>query len=129
MYEILDDITRGKGTVAQLELLEELANVVRDTTMCGLGQTAPNPVLSTIRYYRDEYMKHIENKKCPAGVCKDLITYSISDLCTGCMVCLRACPESAITGKKQEKHVIDIAKCIKCGACFSVCKFDAVDRL
>ena len=129
MFEILDDITKGKGTVEQLQLLEDLANVVRDTTMCGLGQTAPNPVLSTLRYFHDEYMQHITNHKCPAGVCKELITYNINELCTGCMVCLRACPESSITGEKKKLHIIDVAKCIKCGACFSVCKFDAVDRV
>jgi NADH:ubiquinone oxidoreductase subunit F (NADH-binding)/NAD-dependent dihydropyrimidine dehydrogenase PreA subunit len=127
MYEILDDVTKGEGTLQSLELLEELANAVRDTTMCGLGQTAPNPVLSTLRYFKDEYEEHIKNKRCPAGVCKPLITYSINDKCTGCMVCLRNCPEDAITGAKQKQHVVDMAKCIKCGACKSVCKFDAVD--
>jgi ferredoxin len=126
MWEILDDISNGKGTVAELDLLEELANVVRDTTMCGLGNTAPNPVLSTIRYFRDEYLEHINNKKCPAGVCKELITYSINENCTGCQLCVKQCPENAITGKKKEKHTIEQAKCIKCGACKSVCKFDAV---
>jgi len=127
MFEILDDISKGKGTLESLDLLEELAAVVKDTTMCGLGQTASNPVLSTLRYFRDEYAEHILNKRCPAGVCKELIAYSINDNCTGCMVCLRACPEEAITGKKKELHVIDMSKCIKCGACKSVCKFDAID--
>lgn len=126
MWEILDDISTGKGTIAELELLEELANVVRDTTMCGLGQTAPNPVLSTIHYFRDEYLEHINNKKCPAGVCKELITYSINENCTGCQLCVKQCPVNAITGKKKEQHTIDKTKCIKCGACKSVCKFDAV---
>jgi NADH:ubiquinone oxidoreductase subunit F (NADH-binding)/(2Fe-2S) ferredoxin len=127
MYEILDDVSKGIGTVDQLDLLEELAETVKDTTMCGLGQTASNPVLSTLRYFRDEYVTHIEQQRCPAGVCKELITYSINDNCNGCMLCLRSCPEDAITGKKKEKHVIDESKCIKCGACKSVCKFDAVD--
>ncbi len=127
MYEILDDVSKGEGTIEQLNLLEELANVVKDTTMCGLGQTAPNPVLSTLRYFRSEYRKHIEHRKCPAGVCKELITYSINEQCTGCGVCLKACPEDAITGEKKKRHVIDQARCIKCGACMSVCKFDAVD--
>ncbi|MEO0114966.1 MAG: NADH-quinone oxidoreductase subunit NuoF [candidate division WOR-3 bacterium] len=126
MWEILDDIATGKGTPNELDLLEELANVVKDTTMCGLGQTAPNPVLSTIRYFRDEYIEHLKNKKCPAGVCKELITYTINENCTGCQLCVKQCPERAITGKKKEKHTIDQTKCIKCGACKSVCKFDAV---
>jgi NADP-reducing hydrogenase subunit HndC len=127
MYEILDDISKGKGTLDQLNLLEELAIVVKDSTMCGLGQTAANPVLSTLQYFRHEYIEHIENHRCPGGVCKELITYTINEKCTGCLVCLRACPEDAITGKKNELHVIDVEKCIRCGACESVCKFDAVD--
>ncbi len=127
MYEILEDISNGKGTLADLDLLEELALVVKDTTMCGLGQTASNPVLSTLKYFREEYIEHIENKRCPAGVCKELITYSINENCTGCLACLAVCPEEAITGKKKELHVIDPAKCIKCGACKSICKYDAVD--
>ncbi len=126
MWEILDDISNGKGTIAELELLKELANVVRDTTMCGLGNTAPNPVLSTIQYFRDEYLEHINNKRCPAGVCKELITYTINENCNGCQLCVKQCPENAITGKKKELYTIDQTKCIKCGACKSVCKFDAV---
>jgi NADH-quinone oxidoreductase subunit F len=126
MYEILEDICDGNGTIESLDLLEELAQVVKDTTMCGLGHGAPNPVLSTLRFFRDEYVEHIENHRCPGSVCKELITYSINDLCNGCMVCLRACPEKAITGKKKEPHVLDPELCIKCGACKSVCKFDAV---
>jgi NADH-quinone oxidoreductase subunit F len=127
MYELLDDISKGKGTVEQLEVLEELALVVKDASMCGLGQTAANPVLSTLRYFRDEYLKHIQEKKCPAGVCRELITYKFNDNCNGCGACRLACPEKAITGKKKEPHVIDQGKCIKCGVCRSVCKFDAVD--
>ena len=127
MYEILDDIATGKGTLGSLDLLEELATTVKDTTLCGLGQTAPNPVLSTLRYFRNEYLEHIEHKRCPAGVCKELITYSINKNCTGCQVCLRACSAEAITGKKKELHAIDPDKCIKCGTCRSVCKFDAVN--
>jgi len=126
MWELLDDITRGRGTLAHLDLLEELARVVKDTTMCGLGQTAPNPVLSTLRYFRNEYLEHMVNHRCPAGVCRELITYSISENCTGCMLCIKACPEGAITGEAKKQHVIDSEKCIKCGACKSVCKFDAV---
>ncbi len=126
MYEILDDITRGEGILDQLDLLEELALAVKDTTMCGLGQTAPNPVLSTLRYFRDEYVEHIVNHRCPAGVCKALITYSINENCDGCHLCFKACPEGAINGEPKELHVIDAEKCIKCGACKSVCKSDAV---
>ncbi|MHC4505743.1 MAG: NADH-ubiquinone oxidoreductase-F iron-sulfur binding region domain-containing protein, partial [Planctomycetota bacterium] len=101
MYEILDDISKGDGEPEHLELLDELARVVKDTTMCGLGQTAPNPVLSTLRYFRDEYLEHIERKRCPAGVCKALITFSINESCTGCRACVKACPEDAITGEKK----------------------------
>jgi NADH-quinone oxidoreductase subunit F len=129
MYEILDDISKGEGTLEQLDLLEELAHVVKDTTMCGLGQTASNPVLSTIKYFRDEYIEHIENHRCPGGVCKDLITYVVNENCTGCMLCAKACPENAIIPKKNERHVIDQSKCIQCGACRSVCKFEAVDAV
>jgi Pyruvate/2-oxoacid:ferredoxin oxidoreductase delta subunit len=127
MYEILDDISKGDGRPEQLGLLEELARNVKDTTMCGLGQTAPNPVLSTLRYFRNEYLDHIERNRCPAGVCKALITFSINESCTGCRVCVKACPEEAITGEKKQRHAIDVARCIKCGACRNVCKFGAVD--
>jgi NADH-quinone oxidoreductase subunit F len=126
MWEILDDISRGKGTLAHLDLLQELGEVVKDTTLCQLGQTAPNPVLSTLKYFRDEYLEHIQKKRCPAGVCKDLILYSISPKCTGCLACIKSCPSEAITGKAKEVHVIDAKKCIKCGACLAVCKYDAV---
>ena len=127
MYEILDDISNRKGTLAHLDLLKELAHAVKDTAMCGLGQTAPNPVLSTLRYFHDEYIEHIKDNRCPAGVCKELISYSINENCTGCLLCLKACPERAISGRKKERHAIDSNKCVKCGACTSICKFDAVD--
>jgi NADH:ubiquinone oxidoreductase subunit F (NADH-binding)/(2Fe-2S) ferredoxin len=127
MYEILDDITTGRGTLESLDLLEELATTVKDTTLCGLGQTAANPVLSTLHYFRDEYSEHILHKRCPGGVCKELITYSINENCTGCQVCLRNCTVEAITGAKKEIHRIDPVKCIKCGACQSLCKFNAID--
>ncbi len=127
MYEILDEISKGEGTLAHLDLLEELAIVVKDTAMCGLGQTAPNPVLSTLRYFREEYIEHITNKRCPAGVCTELITFSINENCTGCGACVRVCPAEAITGDKKKRHVIDADRCIKCGGCRSVCRFDAVD--
>lgn len=127
MYEILEDISEGRGNIEQLELLEELALVVKDASMCGLGQTASNPVLSTLKYFREEYVEHIRNKKCPAGVCKALIVYTINENCEGCDLCVKTCPQDAISGKKKEQHVIDAGKCIRCGACKSVCKFDAVE--
>ena len=127
MYEILDDISRGKGSAASVELLKELAYAVKDTTMCGLGQTAPNPIISTLQYFRDEYLEHTEKKHCPAGVCKELITYRINDNCTGCRQCVKVCPADAITGERKECHRIDAAKCIKCDGCRSACKFDAIE--
>ena len=127
MYELLDDISEGRGTMDHLDLLEELAVILKDVAMCGLGQTASNPVLSTLKYFKDEYIEHIQNKRCPAGVCKGLITFSISDLCTGCGACVKACPEGAISGEKKQLHVIDRDKCSKCGACRSICKFEAVE--
>ena len=127
MHELLDDFSEGKGTVEQLDLLEELAEAVRDTTMCGLGQTAANPVLSTLRYFREEYVDHVVHQRCPAGVCKALVTYSINEDCTGCMLCIKACPEEAISGVKRELHTLDTSKCIRCGACATVCEFDAID--
>jgi ferredoxin len=127
MWEIVSDITEGKGKEGDLALLESLARAVKDASMCGLGQTAANPVLSTLRYFREEYEAHIRDKRCPAGVCTALIEYSIiPDKCTGCMACLKVCPESAISGKLKEVHTLDTAKCIKCGACFEACKFDAI---
>jgi NADH:ubiquinone oxidoreductase subunit F (NADH-binding)/NAD-dependent dihydropyrimidine dehydrogenase PreA subunit len=127
MHEILEDISKGKGTLKQIDLLEELAVVVKDTTMCGLGQTASNPVLSTLLYFRDEYLEHVSHGRCPAGVCKELVTYSINEQCNGCMLCVKVCPEGAISGKKKERHTIDPDKCIKCGSCQTVCKYEAID--
>jgi len=127
MWEIVKDISEGKGKEEDLELLEELANVVKDASMCGLGQTASNPVLSTLRYFKEEYKTHIKDKKCPAGVCKELIQYYIlEDKCTGCTACLKVCPSNAISGELKKLHVIDSSKCIKCGACFEVCNFNAI---
>jgi len=129
MTEIVTNITKGHGVEGDLELLEELAVVVRDTSMCGLGQTAANPVLSTLRYFRDEYEEHIRNKKCPAAVCKALIQYFIiSENCTGCGACKKACTQEAISGEKKEPHVIDHDKCIKCGICLETCRFDAIEK-
>jgi NADH-quinone oxidoreductase subunit F len=127
LWEMLDDITHGRGTMEQLDLLEELAEVVRDTSMCGLGQTAPNPVLSTLRYFRDEYVTHIERKFCPATVCRDLFCYRvIAEKCTGCALCVQVCPTGAITGPRRQPHSLDPSKCIKCRACHEICKFDAI---
>jgi NADH:ubiquinone oxidoreductase subunit F (NADH-binding)/(2Fe-2S) ferredoxin/Pyruvate/2-oxoacid:ferredoxin oxidoreductase delta subunit len=127
MLAILTRITEGEGEMADLAQLETLAHVVQDASLCGLGQTAPNPVLSTLRYFRDEYVAHIEDRRCPAGVCRALIEYTIlEDACTGCGLCRRKCPQEAISGEKKKLHVIDQEKCIKCGVCFDVCKFDAV---
>ncbi len=127
MHELLDDISAGRGTLEHLGLLEELGSIVKDASLCGLGQTSPNPVLSTLRYFREEYLEHIEKKRCPAGVCKGLITYRINESCTGCGLCLKSCPAGAIHGEKKERHAIDPRECIKCGACQSVCKFHAVE--
>lgn len=129
LLEILDRITKGQGREGDIELLEKLSNDVKLASLCGLGQTAPNPVLSTIRYFRDEYEAHIREKKCPAKVCKDLLTfYIIEEFCKGCGACLRACPAGAITGEKKKPHRINAEMCIKCGACFDVCKFNAVRK-
>lgn len=128
MLEILERITMGEGTMADLDNLTELSEQIKAASLCGLGQGAPNPVVTTLRYFRDEYITHIEQKKCPAHVCAALLTFTINDKCPGCMVCARACPAVAITGKKREIHVIDQDKCTKCGKCFTVCRFDAVTK-
>jgi len=127
MWEIVSNICDGKGKTQDLDLLEELAETVRDASMCGLGQTAANPVLSTLRYFLDEYKSHIEDKKCPAGVCKELIAYIvIEENCTGCLACKKVCPSDAIDGELKEVHFIHTDKCIKCGACIEACNFDAI---
>ena len=128
MWEVMTDITEGKGKEGDIQLLEALATATKDASMCGLGQTAANPILSTLRYFKQEYDAHIKDKKCPAGVCKELIEYSIvDDKCTGCLACLKVCPSEAITGKLKEVHVLDPSKCIKCGACYEACNFDAIE--
>ena len=127
MLEILDKITEGNATMEDLDKLEELAAYIKDNALCGPGQTAPNPVLSTLRYFRDEYVAHIIDKKCPAGVCKALLRFEVvADKCRGCTVCARNCPTGAISGSVKQPHSIDQSKCVKCGVCMDVCKFKAI---
>jgi len=129
LLEILERITDGRGRPGDMDLLEKLSNDVRSASLCGLGQTAPNPVLSTLRYFRDEYEAHIHEKRCPAGVCKNLLTYSIlEEFCKGCTMCARVCPAGAIVGEKKKPHKIIQEICVKCGACFETCKFKAIKK-
>ena len=126
MLEILEKITAGKGTLEDVELLTSLAHTIKDSALCGLRQTAPNPVLSTLEHFKDEYIAHVVDKKCPAGVCRPLIKYYINDDCIGCGKCKRTCPVEAITGKIKEKHTINTDVCIKCGACALACPTHAI---
>ena len=127
MLEILEKITKGQATMEDLDRLEELCQHLKENSLCALGQTAPNPVISTLKFFRDEYIAHIVDKKCPAGVCKDLLQYKINpDKCRGCTLCARTCPNGAIIGSVKEVHVIDQSKCVKCGACMEKCRFGAI---
>ncbi len=127
LHELLEHITRGNGTEADLVRLRNMSNVIKDTSLCGLGQSSPNPVLSTLDNFMDEYLAHVRDKKCPAGSCKDLMQYIIDPVnCVGCTACARVCPVNAITGERKEAHFIDASICIKCGACMEKCKFDAI---
>ena len=129
LLELLNKITDGKGTMEDLDKITELAEFIKSNSLCGLGQTAPNPVLSTLRYFRDEYVEHIVNKRCPAGVCKALLNYKIDPVkCKGCTLCARTCPAGAISGTVRQPHTIDTAKCVKCGACIEKCKFGAISK-
>ena len=127
MLDILQDICEGRGEDGDLELLEDLSETVKKGSLCGLGQTAPNPVQTTLRYFRAEYETHVADKKCPAGVCKPLFHYEIDpEKCNGCMACALKCPAQAAIGEKKQPHDIDQEKCTKCGVCYQTCKFDAV---
>ena len=129
LLELLNKITDGTGTMEDLEKIDELAQFIKANSLCGLGQTAPNPVLSTLRYFRDEYVEHIVNKRCPAGVCKALLNYKIDPVkCKGCTLCARSCPAGAIVGTVRQPHTIDVSKCVKCGACMEKCKFGAISK-
>lgn len=129
LYEILDKICTGKGTMKDLDKLKHLSQTIKDTSLCGLGQTSPNPVLSTIKNFEDEYLAHVKDGKCPAGACKDMMQYVINDKCIGCTVCARNCPVNCISGERKELHVIDQDACIKCGVCYEQCKFHAIDKI
>ena len=128
LLELLEKITSGNGTEEDLDKLLELSHVIKDTSLCGLGQTAPNPVLSTMHNFWDEYVAHVRDKKCPSGKCTDLVRYMINEKCIGCTACSRVCPVSCISGKVKVRHEINQNACIKCGACYSTCKFSAIDR-
>lgn len=132
MLDVLTDITEGKGKSDDINLLIELADGVRDGSLCGLGQTSSNPILTTLKFFNDEYYAHINEKRCPARFCKELINYKvIGEKCEGCMLCLKSCPVGAISGTKKELHSIDVDKCIKCGTCIELCsgKYTAIERV
>ena len=128
MLEILERIVEGKGEPGDIEKLETLGKNIKETALCGLGQTAPNPVLSTIKYFRDEYEAHIYEKRCPAHHCQKLLNYVITGKCRGCTACTKVCPAGAISGTVKEQHKIDTTKCLKCGACMEKCRFGAIEK-
>lgn len=127
---LLEKITAGNGTIDDFELLEELAHTISEGSLCGLGKTAPNPVITTLTYFRDEYRAHVLDRKCPAKVCKDLFIYQVDEeTCIGCEICRKMCPTKAVTGEKKQPHVIDISKCIKCDVCFTNCPAKAIRKI
>lgn len=128
MLEILTRITEGKGLPGDIDKLERLGTMIKKSSLCGLGQSAPNPILSTIKNFREEYEEHVHNKKCRAGRCASMLSYTINDNCVGCGACKRVCPVAAIDGTRKEKHRLDQSKCIKCGQCYQACKFSAIDK-
>ena len=128
LYEMLTDICEGRGTMETIQKLKDLSATIKDTALCGLGQTSPNPVLSTLATFEDEYIAHVQDKKCPAGVCEKLITFEINDKCIGCTLCARNCPVECISGEKKGMHTINQDACIKCGVCYDACKFNAIDK-
>jgi len=129
MLGILNRISEGKGEMSDIDELERLSQVIIDTSLCQLGGSAPKPVLSTIRYFRQEYLAHIRDKRCPAGVCKPLVSHAIDETCNGCHVCVKACPTDAIVGNLKEYHYIIQDKCEQCGGCYQVCKFNSIKRV
>ncbi len=128
MYEILTRITEGNGREGDIERLQRLGEMIKRSSLCGLGQSAPNPVLSTIKNFREEYEEHIRDKKCRAGKCSAMLSYTVNDKCVGCGACKRVCPVAAVEGTRKEKHLILQDKCIRCGQCYDACKFDAITR-
>jgi NADH-quinone oxidoreductase subunit F len=129
MLEILERIVAGNGEEGDIDRLLDLGQKVKQSSLCGLGQTAPNPVLTTTRYFREEYEAHIRDKKCPARSCSALVTFHITDECTGCTLCSKACPSKAIKGERKKKHEIDLALCVKCGRCVATCNLNAIEKL
>jgi NADH-quinone oxidoreductase subunit F/NADP-reducing hydrogenase subunit HndC len=128
LYEILEKITTGEGTMNDLHLLKDLSTTIKRSSLCGLGKTAPNPVLSTLTNFYDEYVAHVKDKRCPAKVCTNLIKFTITDKCIGCTACAKVCPTDAILGRVKEKHYVYQERCIKCGSCYNVCRFNAIEK-